>query len=183
MKESPARKPFKTRLLASLFIWLLIGVALAFIGLIIWLIPGRDEYQMRGANLPPLSELVTTEGKLVESGHRFSGGGRNAYSAAKIEFQTGGQTFQFRTLDGYGPNALPFKPGQTVEVLYSRGEPEKAWLKWEYDQIMDHYTGFSKGLMAEKMRGFYLSCALVMMLISGLFFLINLFFPLLGRFR
>ena len=35
MKESPARKPFKTRLLASLFIWLLIGVALAFITLAI----------------------------------------------------------------------------------------------------------------------------------------------------
>jgi hypothetical protein len=164
-------------------IWLIILLFVGSIGFFISILDGRSEIQMRGADLPPLSELTQTEGKIVSEGQYNQR--RSSFYKPRTKFQVNGQTYEFRTVGSYSAEYFPWFPsqGRKVEVLYVTSDPARAWMKWEYELMLNDYSGLSSGLINEKIKAVYIYIALSILTLSGLFLIINLFFPLLGRFR
>lgn len=84
--------------------------------------------------LPPLASLTETSGTIVgfsTSQRRF-----RSYHAPMVAFSANGGPHQLITRSGYNREAIPFRQGDTVLVLYDSANPEDAWLKWEYERAM-----------------------------------------------
>jgi hypothetical protein len=84
--------------------------------------------------LPPLASLTETSGTVVgfsTSQRRF-----RSYHAPIVEFSASGGPQQLITRSGYNWEAIPFRQGDTVLVLYDSANPEDAWLKWEYERYV-----------------------------------------------
>lgn len=74
---------------------------------------------------------------------------------------------------------LPLSDGQSVEVVFVANSPDKAWLKWEYDEVMAEYNSvWLKAYDAIAPIYNYLAAAII--LFTALFFTVNLYFPLFG---
>jgi len=170
------RKPFKTRLISSMIIWLIIAFIVGNIGFFAWMMPKRGEFELRGAKLPPLAELTLAEGNIINMGYYISR--RTQFINPTIEFQSKGRSYQFRAVDAYQPHLFPFQQNQKVEVLFVANEPEKAWLKWEYERLTENYQGFSVLLLGETIWAYYFYFASILLGLSGLILIINLFVPI-----
>jgi hypothetical protein len=178
--ESKKRKPFPKRLLSSIIIWLIIAFVLGTIGFFIWLLPQRGEFELRGEKLPPLSELTLVEGKITFLGYYTSRS--TQLVRPTIEFQVAGEKHQFKTIDSYSMRIFPFETNQKVEVLILSNDPAKAWLKWEYERLIENYESFGILRLGEVIKGSYFYVFSAILSLSGLILLINLFVPMLRIF-
>jgi len=127
MTGSPARKPFRTRLIASFSVWLVIvflDVAFGFV------LNSRSERrsELLGAQLPTIG-LASAKGRI--SVISFSGGERRGtFGTPVFEFEAGGRSYENRTLRSYWSADLPFSSGQSVDIVFLERSPENSWLKW-----------------------------------------------------
>ena len=176
MSGSKTRKSFKTRLLASIFVWgviLLLAVSFGFI------INSKSERrkELLGSQLPD-SGLTLAQGKITGISYRGDGR-RGTFATPMFEFETGGRFYRTKTVRSYSIRELPLSDGQNVEVVFVDGDPDKAWLKWEYDDLMAEYNSFwVKAYDAIGPTYNYLAATII--LLTALCFTVNLFVPLLG---
>jgi hypothetical protein len=123
---------FKTKIRVAAVILLLEAVFFAsfwFVGAL----SGSDSNR-HSPELPPLAGLTETSGTVVDfstSQRRF-----RSYYAPIVEFSANGGPQQLITRSGYNREAIPFRQGDTVLVLYESANPEDAWLKWEYERYV-----------------------------------------------
>lgn len=176
MSGSLIRRPFKTRLYTSIIVWLIIVFVTVSFGFIFGSKKERRS-ELPGAQLPIIG-LNSTQGKITKVSYH-SDSRRGTFVTPTLEFETGGHLYRTTTVRSYSVRELPFSDGQHVEVAFLASEPAKAWLKWEYDELMAEYNSLS--VRAYDSIGpiyNYLTAAIV--LFSALFLTVNLFVPLFG---
>lgn len=133
--------------------------------------------ELLGSQLPD-SGLTLTEGTITSISYR-SDGRRGTFATPKFEFETGGRLYRTTTARSYSMRDLPLSDGQSVEVVFVANSPDKAWLKWEYDEVMAEYNSvWLKAYDAIAPIYNYLAAAII--LFTALFFTVNLYFPLFG---
>ena len=176
MPGSPPRKPLITRLVASCCVWLIIVFLAVAFGFILSSRSDRRS-ELLGAQLPNVG-LASAKGKI--SVISFSGGERRGtFGTPVFEFEAGGRSYQNRTLRSYWCGDLPFSSGQSVDIVFVESSPEKAWLKWEYDDLRAESS--SLWVRAYDAIGpVYNYFAAAIVLLSGLILAINLFVPVFG---
>jgi hypothetical protein len=121
---------FKTKIGVAGFILLLEAV---FFGSF-WIVGALDGSDRNSPLLPLLASLTETSGRVVgfsTSQRRF-----RSYHAPIVVFSANGGPQRLTTRSGYNWEALPFRQGDTVLVLYDSANPEAAWLKWEYERYI-----------------------------------------------
>ena len=132
---------------------------------------------MLGSQLP-VAGISTVEGKII----RISYGSdprRGTFATPSFEFETDGKMFRATALRGYSIRDLPFGDEQKVPVVFATDDPTRAWLKWEYDNLLTEYNSFSaRAYDAIEPVYNYLAGAVVVAV--GAFLFVNLFTPLLG---
>jgi hypothetical protein len=175
-KESSTRKPFKTRLYASFFIWLIIVFLVASFGFIINSKTERRN-ELLGAQLPTTG-LTLTVGKITKISYN-NHPRRGTFVIPSVEFEQDGKIYQTTTARSYAMREFPYVDGQSVEVVFVASEPGKAWLKWEYDDLMTEYNSFFVRAY-DAVGPIYNYLAAAIMFLTALFFTVNLFVPLFG---
>jgi hypothetical protein len=124
----PHHVSFKTKIGVAALLLLLEAV---FFGSF-WVVGALSGSDRNSPELPPLASLTETRGTVVgfsTSQRRF-----RSYLAPIVAFSANGDPHQLITRSGYNWEALPFRQGDTVLVLYDRANPKDAWLKWEYER-------------------------------------------------
>lgn len=178
MADLSERKPFKTRFVTSLVVWLLIAFTLVSLG---FFIAGpTDRSQMPGASLPT-ENLVRVTGKVVRIEYQADER-RGTFAKPEVEFAHDGKTHRATTIFSYVPKRLPFADNQTAEVVFAADAPESAWLVWEYDRLRADYNGLIPRAQ-EITQTVFLYAAAGIIVLSGLLFAANLFFPVFRVFK
>jgi hypothetical protein len=172
-----ANHPFLQRLVASLIIFLIPVVLFGGFGVVLLLTPD-DKSQLPGAKLPARSTLLEIEGKIVAINYVVGGTSARPrqFTRPVAEYTLNGASHQIGTVNVYSPDSHSFQAGQVTPVLVSPGDPQTAWLKWEYDRFMEELNRTTFG---DVVRAVFFYGGLGVIGLTGLFVLLNLFGPLL----
>jgi hypothetical protein len=106
----------------------------ALIGGFWWAGSLSDASDPVASELPPLATLTETSGKVI--GFTTSRRRIRTYHAPIVEFSADGRQHQVSTRAMYNREAIPFNLGDAAPILYDRASPESAWLKWEYERLV-----------------------------------------------
>lgn len=182
----PLQSPFKNRLRGSIIVFLLVFVLFGSIGVSLFFLSATDtpnwtDEVLLKENLPPRQTLLVKAGLITK--FNYSGSRRGTFVNPTIEYEVDGKKYQINTIGSYDNNQFPFNQNQTVEVLYVPNQPEKAWLVWEYDQIIGQSESAKSPPLITRVSRVYNYTTLALLSLFGLFLLINLFFPLFSRQR
>lgn len=158
--------------------WLIITFLLISCGFFINLKTDKRK-GLLGAQLPIMG-LTSTEGNIEKINYRGTTR-RGTFVNPAIVFQHNGKTYQTATMQWYKDTYFPYSRGQNVEVVFVTDEPEKAWLRWEYNAKLAEYNGFFVRA-DELIKPVYNYLAVGIIILSGLFFLVALFVPLRNPF-
>lgn len=186
LRTTNPSKTFAQRAKGAAFVWLLIcfllGVGWVFIRFLAnqWSPPGSYEEFVLAQDFPPREALSVADGRVVDMGaysHRgFS------YAKPKIEYEVAGKTYRVTTLKGYSPDLVPFRQAETARVLYLTAQPERAWQKWEYDELIAEYKAARAEPLMVRVRTIYNYLAGGIIAFCALLLTINLFVPFVRYF-
>ncbi len=180
-KDSP-RKPISARAAVSALIWIGLVLTLSVGGLFVWILPGRSDRELIGDRLPPPAAVIRAEGEIVDDGRYVSA--RRTYFRPRARFAVDGREFEFESVNGYAEDLLPAYPqrGAAIAVVYRKSDPSEAWFAWEFDRLRTESAALSAGRFGDTVRKYYLAASTIIAAASGLFLLINVFFPILAIF-
>ena len=180
------RKTFGERLKGSLIFLAIIAFLLGLGWVFVWWLalvfspPGSYEEHLLAQNLPPRDALAVTDGRVVEMGYYSSR--RTQFVKPKIEYTVAGKTYRAAAINAYASDLFPFRLSQTAQVLYVPAEPERAWQKWEYDQLIDEYEDAKAGPLILRVKTIYNYIAVGILALCALLLTINLFVPFVRYF-
>lgn len=186
LQKTGSGRPFAKRLQgAAIFLSIiafLLGLGwISIAGLELMLTPlGSFEEFVLAQNLPPRETLTVVDGRVVSLGEYVSN--RRPHLKPKIEYSVDGKIYSVRTVMAYAPHSFPYQQSQTVPVLYLPNEPERAWLKWEYDDLIGEYESAVAEPLISKISRIYNYAALGIFGLCALLLTINLFFPFVRYF-
>lgn len=184
-KTSPP-KSFGQRAKGAAFIFLLICFLLGLGWLFIWFLAAewspRGSYEefLLAQDFPPREILSVANGRVVDMGYYSQRG--FSYAKPRIEYTVDGKTHSVTTLKGYSPDLVSLKEAATAPVLYLPAQPERAWQKWEYDQLIVEYEDARAAPPILRVKTFYNYLAGGIIALCALLLTINLFFPFVRYF-
>ncbi len=175
LKPSEPRNPFFNRAVVSVLIFLCVVFLFGSFWAVSLLVPdGKSELQ--GAKLPPRNTLLEIQGQVVNI--EYSVGSRQRqFTRPIVAYKVADTSYRIGTINVYSPDLQPFKTDQPAIILYTPAEPKTAWIKWEYERLLDE---FNTPMVGDILKTGISFLALGAIGLTGLLLLINLFVPLTG---
>lgn len=180
-------KTFGQRAKGAAVVFLLICFLLGLGWLFIWFLakewspPGSYEEFVLAQDFPPREALSVADGRVVDMGYYSHRG--FSYAKPKIEYTVDAKTYRVTTIKGYSPDLVPFKQqSETAPVMYLTAQPERAWQKWEYEQLIAEYKAARAEPLILRVKTFYNYLAGGITALCALLLTINLFVPFVRYF-
>lgn len=186
LRQADPPKSFAERAKGAAFIFLLIcfllGVGWVFIWFLAkeWSPPGSYEEFLLAQDFPPRETLSVADGRVVDMGSYSHRGFQ--YVKPKIEYTVNGKNYSVTAIKGYSPDLVSFKQAETARVLYLTRQPERAWQKWEYDELIAEYQAARAEPPILRVKTFYNYLAGGIIALCALLLTLNLFVPFVQYF-